>query len=135
MPRRRQWSLLSENYQRRLLGAGISREDYEDGANLKKARGHSKTPENKRERVKKLAEKLFQKKERIWGDRLKWDGERAKKVILRGTGKGDDRVNPLSEADLVFLTSMDDQEFGDYITDMDFNTEEYQRMKAAAYYH
>src|SRR5690348_15007967 len=61
VPRRRQWSLLSENYQRRLLGAGISREDYEDGANLKKARGHSKTPENKRERVKKLAEKLFQK--------------------------------------------------------------------------
>jgi len=135
VPRRRQWSLLSENYQRRLLGAGISREDYEDGANLKKARGHSKTPENKRERVKKLAEKLFQKKERIWGDRLKWDGDRARKVILRGSGKGEDRVNPLSEADLIFLTSMEDQEFGDYITDMDFNTEEYQRMKAAAYYH
>lgn len=135
MPRRRQWSLLSEGYQRRLMGAGISREDYEEGANLKAARGHSKTPENKRERVKKLAEKLFQKKERIWGDRLKWDGERAKNIILRGTGKDDDRVNPLSEVDLVFLTSMDDQEFGDYITDMDFNTEEYQRMKAAAYYH
>lgn len=135
MPRRRIWSQLSEGYQKRLRGAGISPSAYEGGVNLKKARGHSKTPENKRERVKKLAEELFQKKQRIWGDRLKWDGERAKNIILRGVGKGEDRIDPLSEQNLIFLTSMDDQEFGDYITDMDFNTEEYQRMKAAAYYH
>ncbi len=135
MPRRRVWDQLSENYQKRLRGAGIFKSDYEGGANLKKARGHSKTPENKRDRVKKLAEKLFQKKQRVYGDRLKWNGDTAKKIILQGAGKGEDRVEPLSERDLLFLTNMDDQEFDDYLTDMDFNTELYQRMKAAAYYH
>jgi hypothetical protein len=138
VPRRRQWSLLSEGYQRRLLGAGISREDYEDGANLKKARGHSKTPENKRERIKKLAQKLYEKKERLRGDRLKWNGETAQKIILQGAPsgqKGEPSVDPLTERELIFLTNMSDPEFDDFLVDTDFNTEEYQRYKAAAYYH
>lgn len=135
MPRRRQWSLLSEGYQRRLLGAGISREDYEDGANLKAARGHSKTPENKRERVKKLAQKLFEKKQRLRGDRLKWNGENAKRIILQGAGKGEDRVKPLGESELLFLTGMSDEEFDDFLVDTDFDNEEYRKYRAAAYYH
>lgn len=135
MPRRRVWSQLSEGYQKRLRGAGIFKEDYERGVNLKKARGHSKTPENKRERVKKLAEELFQKKQRLRGDRLKWNGEGAKRIILQGAGKGEEKVEPLGESELLFLTGMSDEEFDDFLVDTDFNTEEYQKYKAAAYYH
>lgn len=113
------------------MGAGISPEDYEGGANLKKARGHSKTPENKRERVKKLAEELFQKKKRLRGDRHKWNGDGAKRIILQGATD----VEPLGETELLFLLSMSDEEFDDFLVDTDFNTEEYQKYKAAAYYH
>lgn len=44
--RRKGWSSLSPDYQRRLGRAGISQRDYESGATLSKARGHSVTPEH-----------------------------------------------------------------------------------------
>ena len=48
MPRpRRSFDSLSEPYKKRLLGAGITRAQYESGADLRKARGHGfKSPAN-----------------------------------------------------------------------------------------
>ena len=135
VPRRRYWSHLSYNYQKRLLGAGVTPQQYESGINLKAARGHKTTPENKRDRIRKLAKKLFEKKERLRGDRLKWNGDNAKRIILQGVGKGEDRVQPLGESELLFLTNMSDEEFDDFLVDTDFDNEEYRKYRAAAYYH
>lgn len=41
----RQWERLSEPYRRRLERAGVTRDAYEHGESLAKARGHGKTPE------------------------------------------------------------------------------------------
>lgn len=46
MPQRGLWDNLSANYQARLLRGGVSRNQYESGASLRKARGHAKTPEH-----------------------------------------------------------------------------------------
>lgn len=45
MARQRDWSNLSPNYRARLERGGITRQSYEQGANLRAARGHAHTPE------------------------------------------------------------------------------------------
>jgi hypothetical protein len=42
---RKGWSSLSGEYRKRLEKNGISKKDYESGASIQSARGHSKTPE------------------------------------------------------------------------------------------
>jgi hypothetical protein len=42
----RNWSGLSDNYRKRLEKAGVTRQEYESGAKLEKARGHGQTPEH-----------------------------------------------------------------------------------------
>ncbi|MGI8309036.1 hypothetical protein [Saccharopolyspora hattusasensis] len=42
---RKSWNSLSDAYRRRLERGGISRQAYESGASLSKARGHAATPE------------------------------------------------------------------------------------------
>lgn len=42
---RKGWSELSASYRGRLVSGGVTRRQYEAGASLKKARGHSLTPE------------------------------------------------------------------------------------------
>lgn len=55
---RRDWNALSDAYRKRLVGAGVTREQYESGADLRKARGHgfkaptpSGFPDESRKRV------------------------------------------------------------------------------------
>jgi len=50
MARRRDWAGLSDDYRARLQGAGITRADYEAGASLRSARGHSAAYPGPRER-------------------------------------------------------------------------------------
>lgn len=137
MPRRRQWSQLSENYRKRLRGAGISKEQYESGAKLKAARGHANTPENASDRRRGLVKKLFEKKRRVWGDRISWNGPDAEKIIKAGSGKkgSEDYVPPLSDSQIEFLLGFDDEEFQEFIDELDFDNEADRRMRAAAFYH
>lgn len=98
MPRKRDWSSLSSSYQSRLLHGGITKQAYEAGANLSKARGHAHTPEhpedvmfNKkkikyakyRNNLKKLQQEVIERKERVWGGRHKYNHHRAKEAVLR----------------------------------------------------
>lgn len=46
---RRNWDVLTETYRKRLSRSGVTREQYESGASLGKARGHAATPEHPRE--------------------------------------------------------------------------------------
>lgn len=136
MARERVWSRLSENYRKRLTRNGISKEQYESGANLKKARGHENTPENKSDYRRKLQKQIFEKKERTFGQRITWNGERAKEVIIRGSsGEKGDPVAPLSISDMEFLLDFDDSEFEQWVESVDFDDEEYRRYRAAAFYH
>jgi hypothetical protein len=41
----RNWDRLNPAYRKRLQGAGITKQQYESGASLQKARGHEQTPE------------------------------------------------------------------------------------------
>lgn len=85
---RKGWTALSSGYRARLEKAGISRKDYESGTSIKKARGHENTPErhtvyDKNEfpqyhaKRQSLADKLLEKKVRIWGDRATEERSRA----------------------------------------------------------
>jgi len=73
MARARNWDRLSVPYRRRLERAGISRSDYMSGQSLKRARGHSNTPEHPTDRVDKTnirywLRKIGRKVERELGD-------------------------------------------------------------------
>ena len=49
----RNWNTLSPTYRNRLVKAGITKAQYQVGAPLSKARGHSQTPEHPSEAHKK----------------------------------------------------------------------------------
>jgi hypothetical protein len=134
--RKRQWSQLSANYQRRLRAAGVSKEQYESGVSLKKARGHENTPENSSHRRRILANKMFEKKKRVFGDRISWNEQEAKRIILHGSsGAKGDPVEPLSNDDMEFLLEMDDYEYEEFIDGLDYDATEDQKYAAAAFYH
>lgn len=97
MPRKRDWNTLSSGYQSRLLRNGITKQAYEAGANLSKARGHAHTPEHPEDAIKKpskyrkyinnlkqLQQQVIERKEQIWGNRHKYNSRRAKEHVLRG---------------------------------------------------
>lgn len=46
MAQRKGWESLSPSYRQRLEGAGISQQEYQQGASIKEARGHGRTPEH-----------------------------------------------------------------------------------------
>lgn len=99
MPRKRDWSSLSSNYQSRLLRKGITKQAYESGVSLQSARGHAHTPEHPEDilkpnaqtkyrvyvdKLKKLQEEVVRRKEVIWGGRHKYNNRRAKENVMRG---------------------------------------------------
>lgn len=53
MARARKWDSLSPKYRGRLSRAGVTKSQYEAGANLSAARGHAHTPEHPREAAKR----------------------------------------------------------------------------------
>jgi hypothetical protein len=89
---RKGWDQLSPGYRDRIAKAGMTREDYEAGGSLSKARGHAKTPErpssfdakkfpqyaNERQR---LTADLVKKKREHFYLRPKWNPIEAKKTI------------------------------------------------------
>lgn len=89
---RKGWDQLSSGYRDRIIKAGMTREDYEAGRSLAKARGHSKTPErpssfdpkkfpqyaSERQR---LANDLVRQKRAFFYKQPKWNPLEAKKII------------------------------------------------------
>lgn len=89
MAKRAGWDSLSPGYKKRIIAAGMTRDDYEAGGSLAKSRGHSKTPErphsydpkkfpqyaNKRTTLEAA---FLRKKEQIWGDRPRWDPNKSR---------------------------------------------------------
>lgn len=85
MPRKG-WSSLSDNYRARLEKNGITKAKYEAGESIKKARGHSKTPERpsmkgnfpqyQAERTR-LTNIVVSKKHHFFSNKPKWNPKRA----------------------------------------------------------
>lgn len=89
---RKGWDNLRPDYRERLERKGVTREDYDAGVPLSKARGHEHTPEspksydpqkyqkydNERQR---LYTELQAKKEAMFGHSARWDAERSEKTM------------------------------------------------------
>jgi len=89
---RKGWGSLSPAYRARLEKAGLTRTEYEQGVSLQKARGHERTPErptraNPQKHAqyiserKRLTAELEAKKDRLFGDRPRWDEDRSSRAI------------------------------------------------------
>lgn len=135
MARKRDWSSLSKSYQSRLLRAGVTKQAYENGASLKKARGHAHTPEHPEEainpknktkyrvyidKLKKLQEEVIQRKEQVWGNRHKYDTKRAKANVMRGVPP--DFSKPGIRT-LQKMLSVDDEKWEQYVLQAAHGTE------------
>jgi hypothetical protein len=92
---RRGWDSLSDSYRSRLQKGGVSKSDYESGADITSGRGHKFTPEHP-ERAEKhkdkykdylerkqLRQDVARKAERMFGDTLKWDRQRFTRNLNR----------------------------------------------------
>lgn len=122
---RKGWTSLSAGYRERLERNGISRSDYEAGVSLKAARSHAHTPEHPRQynptdypsyhsKRENLIDQLETRKERLWGDRTRWDDQKA---------KGNVRKYPPTVAQLKWAANADDEDLLDAIGSIDDNPE------------
>lgn len=134
---RRGWEQLSDKYRSRLIKGGMTKARYEAGESLKKARGHSKTPENKRElekhpekfkeyneRQKKyradrkaLVERVVAKKKRAFEHTLRWNEENSAGFVRNPpymTKKIGLEVKRATMAQLRKVDAMTDAEFVEY---------------------
>jgi hypothetical protein len=114
---RKGWDDLSPGYRSRLERGGISRNDYDRGESLGKARGHGATPENPRsydptkyqkyhaERTK-LERDLEQRKQQLYGGSARWDAKRSRQNV---------REYPPSLQRLRWAMNADDEELLDAI--------------------
>lgn len=97
MAKRRDWNALSSAYRSRLQRAGITKAQYEAGANLNAARGHAHTPEKPedaihqpsryqkyRANLKTLQNQAWEKKKRIFEGNFKWHEGRSRAWIYGG---------------------------------------------------
>lgn len=112
---RKTWSSLSDGYRNRLERNGVTREQYESGASLEKARGHGATPEHperaesNKEKYKdylgnrdRLITKIQQIKRELFGDRSKWNARNSRRNIAVEASTGKIR----SISDLVKILDM-----------------------------
>lgn len=94
MAKRKGWNSLTPKYRERILRAGLTREDFEAGSSIKKARGHEKTPERPRNydpvefptyaaERKRLTQELIRKKEQLFSDRPKFNGKRSSEIFAK----------------------------------------------------
>lgn len=96
---RQGWGSLSAGYKNRLERSGISRSDYESGASLKGARGHSHTPENPSEaerhpgkykeyraRRKAIIDAVYDVKKAQYGNTPGWNAKTAIDSLNKGPG-------------------------------------------------
>ena len=123
MAKRKGWEALKPDYRERFIRKGITKEQYESGAPIKAARGHSKTPERPTaydpkkfpqyaaERTR-LTQELIRKKERLFGDRPKFNGKRSSEIFAK---------KPPTLAKLRWAVAADEGELIDAIRD-DYET-------------
>jgi hypothetical protein len=94
MAKRRAWNALSSSYQARLVRGGITKDAYESGASLSKARGHANTPEHPedaikqpsryqkyRAKLKPLQQQVWTRKENLFERNFKWHEGRAREWV------------------------------------------------------
>jgi hypothetical protein len=85
---RKGWGSLSPAYRARLEKAGITQKEYGEGKSLQGARGHSATPERPGQyspqkypqyhtERQRLITELEERKRQLWGDRPRWDAQKA----------------------------------------------------------
>lgn len=97
MATRKPWASLSASYRERLARKGITETEHGQGASLKAARGHSRTPEHPTEAIKKpdqfpdymrersrLIARVVSMKHRLWGIEHKFDDRRARRAVNGG---------------------------------------------------
>jgi hypothetical protein len=89
---RKGWDSLSPAYRKRIAAAGMTREDYERGSSLAKARGHAHTPESpKRHDPQKfpkyeqqrqtIANDIVARKKEFFGKGPKWNPRKARRAV------------------------------------------------------
>ena len=89
---RKGWDALSPAYRARIEKAGLTRADYEAGTSLTRARGHANTPERPssydpakyqkyNQERKRLIGLVEQRKQQVFGDRVRWDKGRSDRAI------------------------------------------------------
>jgi hypothetical protein len=90
---RKGWDSLSPAYRKRIAAAGMTKEDYERGGSLRKARGHAHTPERPalhdpkkfpqyESKRQQLANVINAKKVQYFSQAPKWNPLRAKALTL-----------------------------------------------------
>ena len=90
MGKRTPWAQLKADYRERLIKKGITPEMHAAGASLRAARGHEETPEHPgtynpndyqsyNQRRKALLTQLEARKQRLWGDKPRWNAEISQK--------------------------------------------------------
>lgn len=122
---RKGWGALSPGYRARLEKNGISRQDYEAGTSIRKARGHEHTPERPSSYDRtifvqyarnrgSLIRQLEEKKEELFGGRPRWKEERSKQNIRDyppSIAQLKWAVNEASESDLIDAIREDPKAF------------------------
>ena len=123
MAKRRVWSSLSPAYQARLSRAGITQTSYESGVSLRKARGHSETPEHPEEAIRQpskyqryrqnvasLQHQVWDRKQRLFDTSYKWHEQRAKENVFRKVPKPEENMPVLgARAMRKMLAASDDE--------------------------
>jgi hypothetical protein len=114
---RKGWDALSPGYRDRIKKAGLTRQDYEAGQSLSKARGHQNTPEHPRQfdskkypkyaaERSKLTKELERKKEGMFYNSDRWSRTKSDRAI---------REKPPSMAMLRWALAADDEDLLDAI--------------------
>jgi hypothetical protein len=134
---RKGWNQLSQSYRNRLSKGGMTEARYNAGESLKKARGHAKTPENKRElekhpekfgeyrerqaryraNRKSLVDRVVKKKKLAFQYSIKWSEENSRDFVKRPkimTKKGGLEVKAPTMAQLRKIDAMSFEDFVDY---------------------
>lgn len=116
---RKPWESLSEAYRNRLEKAGITAREHAQGASIKTARGHARTPEHPREGIQKpekfkdwfdqreaLVRRVAARKQRLFGTTRKYNGKRSRRLVREGA----DGKHPPSIAQLQWAVNASDDE-------------------------
>lgn len=114
---RKGWAQLRPDYRERLEKAGITRQDYESGESLSKARGHKDTPEHPRQydpqqypqyhaERQRLERDLDRRKQQLFGQSPRWNARRSMENI---------REKPPSLALIRWALNAEDSELYDAI--------------------
>lgn len=127
---RKPWESLSEAYRGRLERQGITAREHAQGASIKAARGHERTPEHPREGIQKpekfkdwfdqreaLVQRVAAKKRRLFGSSRKFNGRRSMKLVREGSeGK-----HPPSIAQLQWAVNASDDELLSTLESQDYD--------------